>query len=90
MSKLFEKTDDITIYLESLTFKDKNKLSKIFIKVLSIEFGVMGYGVECLFQQLYRGGQNYWWRKPQYQEKTTDLPQVTDKLLSHKWDLNSR
>jgi hypothetical protein len=22
----------------------------------------------------------YWWRKPEYQEKTTDLSQVTDKL----------
>ena len=30
--------------------------------------------------QLYRGGQFYWWRKPKYPEKTTDLPQVTDKL----------
>ena len=30
--------------------------------------------------QLYRGGQFYWWRIPEYQEKTTDLPQVTDKL----------
>jgi hypothetical protein len=28
---------------------------------------------------IYRGGQFYWWRKPEYLEKTTD----TDKLLSH-------
>jgi hypothetical protein len=30
--------------------------------------------------QLHRGRQFYWWRKPEYPEKTTDLPQVTDKL----------
>jgi len=30
--------------------------------------------------QLYRGGQFYWWRKQDYPEKYTDLPQITDKL----------
>jgi hypothetical protein len=28
----------------------------------------------------YRCGQFYWWRTSKYREKTTELPQVTDKL----------
>ena len=30
--------------------------------------------------QLYRGCQFYWWRKPEYPEKTIDLSKLTDKL----------
>ena len=33
--------------------------------------------------QLCRGGQFYWWKKPAYPQKTTDLSQVSEKLLSH-------
>ena len=35
--------------------------------------------VSTIFQ-LYRGGPFDCWRNPEYPEKTTDLPQVTDKL----------
>ena len=30
--------------------------------------------------QIYRGGQFYWCRKPEYPEKITDLSQVIDKF----------
>ena len=34
--------------------------------------------------QLYRGGQYYWWSKPEYAKKIVDLPKVTDIMLYRK------
>ena len=38
--------------------------------------------------QLYRGGQFYWWRKPEDPEKTNDMSQITDKLDHTGLDIN--
>ena len=47
--------------------------------MLRLRFMVLNAIFNNIFQ-LYSSGQFYWWRKPEYSEKTTDLPQDIDKL----------
>ena len=64
----------------------KYKLLSYFLDLhLGDHAAVLHPGLWCLTPlstifQLYRGCPFYWWRKPEYLEKTTNLLQVTDKL----------
>ena len=47
----------------------------------------LGLGLWCVTPlatifQLYRSSPFYWWRKPEYMKKTTDILPLTDKLIT--------
>ena len=76
----------------SLIIINNKTLHYLYIRILlsdyimqKLSIMVSSVGLCCLTPlstlfKLYRGGHFYWWREPEYQETTTDLSEVTDKL----------
>ena len=70
-------TDEYTLPRKfNIFFKPRNWW---FNEYLSPYISSNDYGVSTIFQ-LYDGGQFCWWAKSEHPEKTSDLPQVTDKI----------
>ena len=71
----------------------ESKIQVLVLKILkayeyeNILVGLVGLwcltSLSTIFQ-LYRGGQFYWWRKPEYPEQTTDPSNIMYQLINRK------
>jgi hypothetical protein len=72
------KTISLSIHNDKITIK--HPCNQIQLSNQLVWFDLVLWCLTPLSTMQHHGSQFYWWKKPEDPEKTTDLPQVTDKL----------